>query len=314
MNRRSKLRTRAPLALGATMAATSLSVQVRRAHAIGRGHRPVQLRWRRPVTINTVAHSFTQQAISVTWAPRISLHFGVAMADGRPHRVLPVPQGVSARHRGVQRVWSHLRTTVASQSIRSEIVSRSRHLSDRLFRRDTRPFDATAIGATSQPTHRASPIARRLVPAAPVAYRSIEKTSVARFADRTLHSVTRWTIRSLAESARQASPAPPVSRASMRERVGVPPRVTGRPVELTWRRSTPSPSTPSASMPLETAFAVPASRRSTSTAPSTNTSVSPAALPTRAFSLDANQLDRLTDDVIRRVERRVRIARERRGL
>jgi hypothetical protein len=33
-----------------------------------------------------------------------------------------------------------------------------------------------------------------------------------------------------------------------------------------------------------------------------------------AFSLDASQLDRLTDDVIRRVERRARIARERRGL
>jgi hypothetical protein len=40
--------------------------------------------------------------------------------------------------------------------------------------------------------------------------------------------------------------------------------------------------------------------------------------PPAAFSgplgLDAGQLDRLTDDVIRRVERRVRIARERRGL
>jgi hypothetical protein len=40
--------------------------------------------------------------------------------------------------------------------------------------------------------------------------------------------------------------------------------------------------------------------------------------PQASFSgpsgLDASQLDRLTDDVIRRVERRVRIARERRGL
>ena len=43
-------------------------------------------------------------------------------------------------------------------------------------------------------------------------------------------------------------------------------------------------------------------------------SIAPAAPPVRATSLDPALVDRLADDVIRRVERRARIERERRGL
>jgi hypothetical protein len=90
-----------------------------------------------------------------------------------------------------------------------------------------------------------------------------------------------------------------------------------RPIAFTWRRSSPSDSGSTASMPIEASFTSVSSRGRASMTQPTSPRVAVAAQATtqvRPFNLDAGQLDRLTDDVIRRVERRVRIARERRGL
>jgi hypothetical protein len=93
-------------------------------------------------------------------------------------------------------------------------------------------------------------------------------------------------------------------------------RVTYRRIELTWRRSNEAPAGTRVSTPTESPFASTASprRSSPTTASADVVTLSPPAAFSGPLGLDAGQLDRLTDDVIRRVERRVRIARERRGL
>ena len=111
-----------------------------------------------------------------------------------------------------------------------------------------------------------------------------------------------------------------------RERVSLPPSVNPharparsyRPPEITWRRTAPVETSVSATPPRrdralsrDLAHAVTAS--APAIAPVTVPSSGKAA-PVQISDLDPRLVDRLTDDVIRRVERRVRIERERRGL
>lgn len=92
---------------------------------------------------------------------------------------------------------------------------------------------------------------------------------------------------------------------------------THRPAELAWRRL---PQSPTAAVDRAAGPAGPVSARPLPAAVASTPDGShvdtrkdrPAVLP--AASVDSRLLDRLTDDVIRRVERRIRIERERRGL
>jgi hypothetical protein len=92
-----------------------------------------------------------------------------------------------------------------------------------------------------------------------------------------------------------------------------------RPPEIVWRRSSYAIGSAVAHVrpPVEVQSVV--SRVWPSAAPTQEAEARPTATPQRTSplqfgDLDASLLDRLTDDVIRRVERRVRIERERRGL
>jgi len=178
--------------------------------------------------------------------------------------------------------------------------------------------DVFGRGVASSSMRRSKAVTVLRLLTVPVARRSSERTLTGRVFDSMLHSDRRAIVRSLAGDGRRASLERRDNRRSHRDSSTDPSRlVRHRPVELTWRRFHESPAGAAPSTPSQIPFAaMPVSPRS-STSPTASadavTSV-PATNPARAFSLDASQLDRLTDDVIRRVDRRARIARERRGL
>jgi hypothetical protein len=97
-----------------------------------------------------------------------------------------------------------------------------------------------------------------------------------------------------------------------------PPVRADRSPELVWRRARRSPDdAPSEGRhPDLPSSSTRASARSVPTPAAANEAPGRAerAAATSVTNLDPALLDRLTDDVIRRVERRVRIERERRGL
>ena len=89
-----------------------------------------------------------------------------------------------------------------------------------------------------------------------------------------------------------------------------------RPAQLVWRREPKPPSSTVQDAPeIATSTIMPSGTRFPNTPPSlTHDQPVVAASQIHQATLDAGFMDRLTDDVIRRVERRVRIERERRGL
>jgi hypothetical protein len=88
---------------------------------------------------------------------------------------------------------------------------------------------------------------------------------------------------------------------------------TTRQVELVWRRETPSSPVDAAAGPTIRSVADPHDSPNERRDPQP-TPQEPAAPLLRASQLDPFFVERLTDDVIHRVERRARIERERRGL
>jgi len=101
------------------------------------------------------------------------------------------------------------------------------------------------------------------------------------------------------------------------ERVVAPQAKWSHPPELLWRRPLQRSDDVTESRPeKELALVMPQAVRS-HRAPNLTTDAHPAAttaLTTSGATLDPGMMDRLADDVIRRVERRIRIERERRGL
>jgi hypothetical protein len=101
------------------------------------------------------------------------------------------------------------------------------------------------------------------------------------------------------------------------ERVVAPQAKRAHPPELLWRRPLQrSDDVTESRSEKELALATPQAVRS-HRALDVTADAQPAAttpLTTSGATLDPGMMDRLTDDVIRRVERRIRIERERRGL
>lgn len=98
-------------------------------------------------------------------------------------------------------------------------------------------------------------------------------------------------------------------------RAGVVPQMP----ELVWRKATPPepeeavhPAVAAQGLTREAAVAATASQTRPPALPAPE--ALPLRRPTMLSDLDPNLVDRLADDVIRRVERRARIERERRGL
>lgn len=104
--------------------------------------------------------------------------------------------------------------------------------------------------------------------------------------------------------------ANPPSRLAWRSDVVAPPR---RAVHLSWRGASPPRDATASAVARPSPPARPPLHFAASPATAAN-ALSPPTLSRAAESLDPAIAERLVDDVIRRVDRRMRIARERRGL
>jgi hypothetical protein len=300
-------------------------IAVRRAKARSRrsAWTPISLRWRRTrrtLTNIRAGRVASPPAASSVWFPQFHLHFNARVSDRSrrdERRVFPAAAAIrEGRGSVVNRRWTSIRTaTLAMQSRRI----------DRPPRVLQGAITAVPKADVSAPPLRRSPAATVLsVIAAPVAYRSrpafveplrkvmrARKSPIERAQTFETPSPFRW------RDVHMIRVHPPVvGEAVPRHSPAITTSQVSRPPELVYRREArtdsvdePSPAAGTASSSRSAGRSVAAQESAPELSPH---SVRAAAL--RVTDLDPALLDRLTDDVIRRVERRVRIERERRGL
>ena len=318
------MRTVAPhafrrLVLWARRAAFSFTA-ARRAGDRATSCRPIALRWRRiRARADAPRIGRHQPPAPVAWHPHFHLHFaGVAMPQRRGPDA-PMPGAALVRER--QRVVSE----------RRDSISRFTHLATREWRRETcvTARASMALAAASIRSWREAsprrPSAATLADRAPFRHVSryqntdaIAPSAPARHAGQMLSkaaaapnpcgkhqpvgSPPRLFRRAAGRQTREADPVP------------VQPR---RPILLVWRSAAAASSrplsTPDRTQPIPiTASSSPSRPARAASAPAAEQTT--ARVLVRTSDFEPGVLDCLADDVIRRVERRVRIERERRGL
>lgn len=280
--------------------------------------RPLALRWRR-LPRPAVAGIVRQQAPSSNaWFSQVHLHLGWSTTVNSRFRQFP-PRPPAA----VPSARSFSEPLQASRSRRPGMLLLSTgHRPPRaagvsmVFRRSVRVVDGAAIGVRQAMRHGGaqapdipvSSVSRRLRILAPAYRRDAIKVD-APVPPRSRPSV-RQPLMWGRSTPRERTPD---SRAVERlERV----RTGKAPIELVWRARHSSAADASDGMMVVTgSAALPApptvSRSAVQVSPARVTGESEKARP---VPLDPALVDRLTEDVIRRVERRVRIERERRGI
>lgn len=265
---------------------------------------PMALRWRRTQRRRGAPPAQrATPAIIAAWLPRFHFHFDVRAID-RPERRAS-PGGLAAV------LIHHARRIVARHhpaSLRSVTVAMDPRRKDRAPR---------AVGVTSPAA------ARELRDSRPAGARLSWSALAALFAPRVAHRPRHALVVSAharllprALAVRQLRPSG--FSGPLRELHEHPAPVVRRdlPVELVWR----APLRPAAGVAVEVARAdLPPPSQRASTRSFVETASEPTGrgermAPAPLINLDPTLLDRLTDHVIRRVERRARIERERRGL
>lgn len=223
--------------------------------------------------------------------------------------------------RNEQRFWRHVTTNVESRLLSREVrlgagdlaasstSSPSWQAVDAALRRITWQ-SRLRVGARLQPRFRAASLA--------FLDGQTDGALTAHIVQRVLRSKNRFQVRALRRHALHVPSDPSVVRGAVaKDFAGASRPVAHRPVDLTWRRPSTAAEATSRSTPIDERVGERSSARQALAPQRIVPDITRSAVQTnqaRPFSLDASQLDRLTDDVIRRVDRRVRIARERRGL
>jgi hypothetical protein len=311
------------LRLPARLAAASFAA-ARRGGGPDRAPRPAALRWRRPPLRAAVARlAGTRPAARIPWSPHFHLYFG---GVGESKRRVGAPSMRSDIVIGervfmtLQR-WDHTRTAT--------------HRTDRISERTRIAPGRVALASGGPPEARwPESMATRLVaPTTPFLAFSrrpslrLAAESTGRGRPRptrvepmvvTSAGALRWRAQDRLADRRRGRRVRTTPAAAADTREALLPAVRARrPVPLVWRSAGPDPSRPPASPGREMTASLPW--------PSPPGRVGPLAVvpegdrarprvPVRAADLEPGVLDRLADDVIRRVERRARIERERRGL
>jgi hypothetical protein len=251
--------------------------------------------------------------------PQLHLHFGIHVTDARPR--LAAAERATAPGRGVERFIVHRRET-ATRLMRS-LTSRETH---RETHRQSFVFTERAAMAW--------PAARRLAGRADMsgAERPLRES-------RSSHSPIQPVSRANTARAHEEQPwggkfrvgrrrrpqeliyrthAARASRAPLADESGRSRVRQHRAADIVWRDVAKAPSVSSASssrvVPIEASVARPSPRASSVQSVTASEPSQARAAAVRMTDFEPGLLDRLTDDVIRRVERRVRIERERRGL
>lgn len=287
----------------------------------------ISLRWRepkRPTTASPPPPSPTTKL--AVWQPQFHLHFSNRLLKHTiAFRSVDAPRLITLR--SVQRVWrEHTRPRIGGASVREE----RRRFRSRPVRGST---EAPLVAPEARERRGESAVTsrldqRRLTPAEtqwaqrrPRPMRATESARVARRASMNTPGETPRSASALhytAPASRRAAsmviaPSSPLLRvADMRSRPRAP------QAQLTWRAAR-SPSA-YAMEPPRAGYSPVASRVEASQAAVVRDADTPESRPVETrppvqmTDLDPRVIDRLTDDVIRRVERRARIERERRGM
>lgn len=274
--------------------------------------RPLSLRWRRLRVPKTAAPGPAPAAAgswSTIFSPQVVFNFTSIVSPPAVSGAAPPaaqPASIFRERRTVQ----HHRTLVQRTTSRESVV---------------RQAAAAAAPAASVPVTPATRILVFLVPGVPVHRFPAVETRLKSITAGSTH-VSRFTTiaRHLGRHDRQSPPSMPQPGqppAQARMDLPLPGRSAAtspvvRPPELVWRRSAQQASN-SATRGEGHRGLFDAARPGRPTAPGSFLPAAQppaaAATPPSAPKFDAAQMDRLVDDVIHRVEKRVRVERERRG-
>lgn len=318
MKRRRAIRA-VKFALPARRAASRFSSRCQVAGARAGGWRAVSLSWRRKPKTPRDLHAGGTTLLSTVWAPRLHLHFSVQAGD-KAHRALAAKNSVPNTPRPVHQEFlvNRYQTNVRALAAAGHAPRVYRPLS--ILYQQSRLAPAAPLLDRSRPQP-ATPLLPPLMASRVLLFQEHRRTRVVSQSERTFATRTL----SLKISKHQHHIQ------ELRFRTGVrsgmlplhshsgaqpTPRVT-RPAEIVWRRAPqPSVSVMEGRSALEASTVAPSGvrpRRSTEPAAEDQT-ISAAPIQVRPANLDSGFIDRLTDDVICRVEKRIRIERERRGL
>jgi hypothetical protein len=308
----SGLRVRGALPLAARAAAARFASPRGKARGPRDAWRPVALRWRsrrrRPENLRA---RHTTAAAQAVWLPQFHLHFSACVRErigrGSPPGFPAAASIHDARRIVFDRQWTSIRAATLAlhllrtyRSPRTQAGMAAAHafrplgappIAPRLADRPRRSlFERTQEGVRAGvPRDARPPVAARprIPPREPQVSRRPSLAfghAVARRSPESAASPVR--LGRLAELVWRAAPQPPMSVADEGPRVDLPASSHQAPA-----RSFPGPETAAAPPPRAARVAAP-----------------------QVMSLDPGLLDRLADDVIRRIEKRARIERERRGL
>ena len=297
-------------------------------HAASRFHRgrcmnrglewlPALLFWRRKRRPKQPAPVGARTQANTVWAPHLHLHFNLRDGETARH---PFPKPLSPGTTGCQAHLVRLRSAMIPRTI---VPARSWARPPAALQNFYRRTQAAPTFRRSSP---ASPtISRSALPTRPVLrLPSLEERIQKRVTTQTETTFARTTLKvnttrhhhNLRELQFRNLATKQIPGVRF-DREVVLQRKRAHPPELIWRRPLPRPDDiQETRSENQVALVTPNAVRS-QRAPDVTVDAHPATaapLTTQAATLDPALMDRLTDDVIRRVERRIRIERERRGL
>jgi hypothetical protein len=276
----------------------------------------ILLFWRRKPKTSRHRHVGRTTQLSAIWAPQLNLHFGAKVSEKVSRESAPKNFGLNATRSRYPVVLNRYRTTlrVVAAAAPGPRVYRSLKI---LYQQSRVALAAPGMEPSRQTpaTHAPTPLARQVHSSEERRRTRVISRTVRTFATKTLASNTaeyQHYTRELRFRTVVRDALSPSSHSSARAEL----RLAGPP-DLVWRRGPQ----PSASVMESHTGQIP----STATPSGAHAVRSPepvvqgATIPAAPFSVhpanhDPAFIDRLTDDVIRKVERRVRIERERRGL
>jgi hypothetical protein len=313
------------MALGARVAAMRFARRCGQGGGARGAWLPATMRWRRRRQTAQPSRGLRGAAASSTtiWAPRFHLHFG-AQAGDRVARSTPAASRPAAAIQRTRAIVVHRHSAAVRLATAMMPPHRGQRV-PRLFATGTSAVGkAHAVAVTparssmaatapslhlrgaSRPQH--TPFTRPVATTRQTVVKEQERRPVG--ADHHLDA------RALPLVRRRSTP--PETDAPRRHQSAAPsPSHVGYGPELAWRRAAPT-ATPAAGDGADSDAPNAAQRAAARSFPTRETAPEPPApasrpAPRRLTELDPALVDRLADDVIRRIEKRARIERDRRG-
>jgi hypothetical protein len=316
-------RSRRRLSLIARLAATSFAA-ARKGEEGRRAPRRIRLRWRRPSARTEGHRSRTAPPPAPhAWHPHVHVHFGVVANAGSRAAAAARGDAVAGRERelATRELREHLRSsTLRTERVwaRTRVVAGPLRVTARRLREQ--PAQAGRAAWSAPAAHALMQGASRLSWRRSVGALGTRRSQVSRAGGTTgTVAAPRWNTRSLPMLLReQRNVGTRPASSTVRNDAPTPAWRTRRPVPLVWRGagadSGRSPAAPSRALEASS-VPPPVSHRTSAASAAPAASESPRTRASfRTSDFEPGVLDRLADDVIRRVERRARIERERRGL